>query len=300
VESSEKRCVGFGAVHYDLRRRRWCEWMTDCAPAADTKAEIGVFGGSGFYEFAGGVDHVKVDTPYGPPSDKVALAEVEGRKLAFLARHGADHSIPPHRIPYAANLWAMKHLGVERIISPGASGSLQPQIKRGEFVVCDQFVDRTKGRRDTFYDGPIVTHVSSADAYCPELRRLAAETAKDLGITIHEGGTAVVINGPRFSSRAESEWFTREGWHVVNMTQYPEVVLARELELCYCAISLVTDYDVGLVAQGLVEPVSIEEILLLVKQNNERVYELIKEVVKRTPKERRCPCANSLGSARIG
>jgi 5'-methylthioadenosine phosphorylase len=273
--------------------------MPNDAQRSQRKAEIGVFGGSGFYKLGDRIEEVEVETPYGAPSDKIALIQVAGRKVAFLARHGRRHSIPPHMIPYAANVWAMKHLGVEAIISPGASGSLQPEIKRGDFVVCDQFVDRTKGRRDTFYDGPVVTHISSADAYCPELRRLVAEVAEEQEITVHRSGTAVVINGPRFSSRAESEWFTKMGWHVVNMTQYPEVILARELEMCYCAISLVTDYDVGLVAQGLVEPVSIEEILLLVQQNTDRVRDLIFELVKRIPEERTCCCATALKDARV-
>lgn len=299
MKGAQERCCDVRPLAFGAGCKVEVPAMLSDAQRPEKKAEIGVFGGSGFYKLGDRIDEVEVETPFGPPSDKVALTTVAGRKLAFLARHGRDHSIPPHMISYAANVWAMKNLGVEWIISPGASGSLQPEIKRGEFVICDQFIDRTKGRRDTFYDGPVVTHISSADAYCPELRRLVADVAEERGITVHRAGTAVVINGPRFSSRAESEWFTKMGWHVVNMTQYPEVVLARELELCYCAISLVTDYDVGLVARGLVEPVSIEEILLLVKQNTDRVRQLIFELVKRIPSERDCSCATALKDARV-
>src|SRR5262249_17235039 len=158
-----------------------------------------------------------------------------------------------------ANVWAMKSLGVTRIISPCAAGGLQKHTKPGDFVVCDQFVDRTSGRIDTFYDGPISTHVSSADPYCPELRDLAFKAGQPAGITMHPTGTVVTIQGPRFSSRAESKWFINQGWEVINMTQYPEVHLVKELEMCVVNISLITDYDCGL--QGNVEPVSHSEVV---------------------------------------
>ena len=170
---------------------------------ADT-AEIGVFGGSGFYSLLEDVREVKVDTPYGPPSDAIFLAEVAGRRVAFLPRHGRRHTIPPHKINYRANVWAMKALGVKAAISPCAAGSLSLPVRPGDFVVCDQFVDRTSGRIDTFFDGPIVTHLSSADVYDPVLRELAVATIRDHGIEVHDGGTVVVIQGPRFSSKAES------------------------------------------------------------------------------------------------
>ena len=209
-------------------------------------AEIGIFGGSGFYDFAEGeVEEIKVDTPYGPPSDKIALMTVAGRRVAFLPRHGRTHSLPPHKVPYKANLWAFQSLGVTRVLSPSAVGSLQAHIAPGDFVINDQFVDRTTGRADTFYDGPLVTHISSAEPYCPQLRALAVAAARQNAISVHETGTSVVIQGPRFSSKAESRWFTQMGWDIVTMTQYPEVILARELALCYVTISLVTDYDAG-------------------------------------------------------
>ncbi len=179
-------------------------------------AEIGVFGGSGFY-YLEGAEEIKVDTPYGAPSDNIAITTLGGKRVAFLPRHGKRHQIPPHMINYRANLWAMKELGVTRIISPCAAGSLQAGVKPGDFVICDQFVDRTYGRKDTFYDGPVTTHISTADPYCPEMSRLAVETAKKLGIPVHETGTVVVIQGPRFSTRAESRWFASQGWEVINV-----------------------------------------------------------------------------------
>ena len=188
-----------------------------------------MFGGSGFYSLLDDVREIKVDTPYGPPSDSFFLAAVAGRKVAFLPRHGRRHTIPPHRINYRANVWAMRSLGVKAVISPCAAGSLQLAVEPGDFVVCDQFVDRTRGRIDTFYDGPIVTHLSSAEIYDPVLRRLAIDTIRDHGIEVHEHGTVVVINGPRFSTKAESRWFSDAGWEVINMTQYPEAWLCREL-----------------------------------------------------------------------
>jgi 5'-methylthioadenosine phosphorylase len=268
--------------------------MTQC------EAEIGVFGGSGFYSLMDSFEEIKVETPYGPPSDKIAIGTVAGKKVAFLPRHGKSHQFPPHAIPYRANVYAMKLLGVTRIIGPNAVGSLQAHIKPGDFVVCDQFVDRTSGRKDTFYDGPITTHISTAEPYCPTLRQLAVEIAREQGVTVHDGGTCVVIQGPRFSTRAESLWFTKMGWSVVNMTQYPECVLALEQEICYVNIALVTDYDVGIVAEGGAEPVSAAEIINVLNANNERVKKVIFEMIKRMPDVRDCPCASALKYARLG
>lgn len=218
----------------------------------ERKAEIGVFGGSGLYSMEGAtvLEEIKVETPFGAPSDLITIVEIARKRVAFLPRHGRKHQYPPHKVPYKANIWAMKALGVERVLAPNAVGSLQRHIKPGDFVICDQFVDRTRHRDDTFFNGPITTHVSTADPYCPQLRAIAIEACRDLGIPHHERGTVVVIEGPRFSTKAESRWFTQMGWEVINMTQYPEVVLAREAELCYVNISIVTDYDTGLVAEG--------------------------------------------------
>lgn len=265
----------------------------------ENRAEIGVFGGSGFYSLLDDVQEVKIETPYGAPSDSVAIGAVAGKRVAFLPRHGKHHQYPPHMIPYLANVYAMKKLGVTRIIGPSCVGSLQPNIKPGDFVVCDQFVDRTNGRKDTFYDGPIATHISSAEPYCPTLRKLAVDIGREQGITMHDGGTCVTIQGPRFSSRAESSWFTQMGWAVVNMTQYPECILALEQEICYVNIALITDYDVGVVADGGAEPVSANEVVKVLVANNERVKSLILEMIKRIPDTRDCACAHSLDNARM-
>ncbi|HEY3998252.1 MAG TPA: S-methyl-5'-thioadenosine phosphorylase [Candidatus Xenobia bacterium] len=259
-------------------------------------ADIGVFGGSGFYQFLDHVKEVKVETPYGPPSDRIHLAELGGRKVAFLPRHGREHSLPPHKINYRANLWAMKSLGVQRIVGPCAAGSLQKHVKPGEFVVCDQFVDRTTGRIDTFYDGPVATHIGAADPYCPQMRAQAIKVARSLQIPVHETGTMVVIQGPRFSTRAESKWFGSQGWQVINMTGYPEGILARELEICYCNISLITDYDVGI--EGM-DPVSHDAVIQVFNANNERIRSLITQFITDLPAERTCGCQDSLKTARL-
>ena len=260
-------------------------------------AEIGVFGGSGFYSLIEGCREVKVETPFGAPSDVLAVGEITGRKVAFLPRHGKTHSLPPHMINYRANAWAMKELGVLRIIGPCAAGSLKASVKPGEFVVCDQLVDRTTGRKDTFYDGPVTTHVSFADPYCAQLRPLAVDALRGLGIDTHDRGTIVVIQGPRFSTRAESKWFSSLGWEVINMTNYPESYLARELEMCYVNISLITDYDVGLEDQASLGPVTVHDVERVLADNNARVRELIARLVPRLPTDRTCPCAQALDQA---
>ncbi|HKQ01007.1 MAG TPA: S-methyl-5'-thioadenosine phosphorylase [Actinomycetes bacterium] len=266
---------------------------------ARPQAELGVFGGSGFYAFLDGVEEHTVETPFGAPSDKVAIGEVEGRRVAFLPRHGRRHQYPPHKIPYRANLWAMKELGVRRVIGPCAAGSLQAEAAPGHFVICDQVVDRTWGRDDTYYDGPETTHISFADPYCPELRSLALKEAEAQGITAHDGGTMVVIQGPRFSTRAESRWFQGNGWKVINMTGYPESLLARELELCYVNISLITDYDVGLEGLPGVDPVSHSEVVRVFQENNAKLKDLLFALLPSIPGDRTCPCATALKGARF-
>ena len=260
-------------------------------------AEIGVFGGSGFYSFLDDVEEIAVETPYGCPSDKIAIATIHGKKVAFLPRHGKHHSLPPHKIPYRANLWAMKSLGVKKIIGPCAAGSLQKEVGLGHFVICDQFVDRTKGRLDTFFDGPAAVHVSPADPYCPQLREIAYKAGTENGITVHKSGTMVVIQGPRFSTRAESKWFSKMGWSVINMTGYPEGYLARELEMCYVNISLITDYDVGVL--GEVEAVSHEAVIETFNKNVENVKKMIMTLIKDMPEETTCKCGEALKSAKV-
>lgn len=266
----------------------------------EDRAEVGVFGGSGFYSLLEGpVEQVSVQTPYGAPSDSIVLGRMGEVRVAFLPRHGPHHRLPPHAINYRANLWAMAQLGVTRVIAPTAAGSLQPFVKPGEFVVCDQFVDRTYAREQTFYDGPRVVHISTADPYCPELRDRAIEAGRELGITVHERGTVVVIQGPRFSTRAESRWFSTQGWEVINMTQYPEVVLARELEMCYVNIALITDYDAGLDGESGIEPVSVAEVVQVMNANNERVRRLIDVLIPRLTGPRACGCSRALENAVI-
>jgi 5'-methylthioadenosine phosphorylase len=259
-------------------------------------AEIGVFGGSGFYSFLEDTEQVELDTPYGKPSAPLTIGDVGGKRVAFLPRHGIRHELPPAQINYRANVWAMKELGVRRIIGPNASGALKRELRLGEFVVCDQFVDRTHGRADTFYEGPETTHVSAADPYCADLRRILVETARELDIPVRDGGTVVVIQGPRFSTRAESKWFQDAGWDVINMTAYPEGYLARELELCYANISMITDHDVGV--EGT-PPVSHHDVIRVFNENNEKLRELLFAAIPKIGSQPQDACATALEGARI-
>lgn len=258
-------------------------------------------GGTGFYSLlTGEVREGWVETPYGMPSDKVTVGTVGNRRVAFLPRHGKGHTIPPHKINYRANLWALKSLGVTDVIAPNACGSLQSHVKPGDFVICDQFVDRTSGRLDTFYDGPTVTHVSSADPYCPILREHAIGVCRDLGVSHHERGTVVVIQGPRFSTRSESRWFTAQGWEVINMTQYPECILARELEISYVNLSLITDYDAGLVGDDPdAPPVTNQEVIHMFRANLETLKSVVLRMVETLPDTAESPARNCLASARF-
>ncbi len=261
-------------------------------------AEVGVFGGSGFYELIDDIKEVSVETPYGSPSDKIALGKIGNKKVAFMPRHGKQHTLPPHKINYRANIWAMKSIGVSSLISPCAAGSLQKHIEPGHFVICDQFVNKTYGRPDTFYDGPITTHVSPADPYCPELSHVAIQSAKEISIPVHEKGTIVVIQGPRFSTKAESRFYTQMGWEVINMTQYPEAFLAREMELCVTNISLITDYDAGLI--GDIAPVSHSEVIKVFTQNNQKLKNLLYTMIQKIPAQKTsCKCSTVLEHARL-
>lgn len=213
---------------------------------------LGVVGGSGFYTFFGpDARSVSVDTPYGAPSAPITVGTVGEHEVAFLPRHGVNHEYSPHTVPYRANMWALRALGVRRIFGPCAVGSLTADLGPGSMVVPDQLVDRTSARPDTYFDSGGI-HVSFADPYCPTLRAAAAGL---LGVI--DGGTMVVIQGPRFSTRAESRWFAGQGFRLVNMTGYPEAVLARELEICYAAIALVTDLDAGIEAGAGVRTVDV-------------------------------------------
>ncbi|WP_329203892.1 S-methyl-5'-thioadenosine phosphorylase [Streptomyces sp. NBC_00683] len=254
------------------------------------KADIAVIGGSGFYELLESVRRVEVTTPYGAPSDAVSVGTVGGRDVAFLPRHGGRHELPPHRINYRANMWALRSLGVRQILAPCAVGSLRRSLGPGSVVLPDQLVDRTTGRAQTYYDHG-ATHVSFADPYCAAGRSAVLKAAGEAGADVHDGGVMVVVEGPRFSTRAESQWYASAGWSLINMTGHPEAVLARELALCYTSIALVTDYDAG-VERG--EGVSQDEVFRVFGANVERLKDLVLQTVAVLDRERRCGCAAAL------
>ncbi|MFL6139612.1 MAG: S-methyl-5'-thioadenosine phosphorylase [Frankiaceae bacterium] len=270
--------------------------MTSTHDTPLARAEIGVIGGTGFYAFLDDVVEVPVETPYGPPSDPLVVGVVGGRRVAFLPRHGRDHRYPPHRVPYRANLWALRSLGVRQVLGPCAVGSLRPELAAGTVVVPDQLVDRTTGRAQTYYDAGAV-HVALADPYCPDGRAAVLRAAARGGAAVTDGGTMVVVEGPRFSTRAESRWFASAGWSLVNMTGHPEAVLARELAMCYTSIALVTDIDAGLV-EG--EGVTHAEVLRVFADNLARLRELLLAVVPLLPTERRCACCRALDGLETG
>jgi 5'-methylthioadenosine phosphorylase len=263
------------------------------------QAEIGVIGGSGFYEFLTDAERVEVATPYGEPSDPLVVGEVAGRRVAFVPRHGADHRWAPHRIPYRANLWALRSLGVGQVLAPCAVGSLRHDHPVGTLVVPDQVVDRTSGRPQTFYDEPPanVVHVSFADPYCPAGRAVAVERSRAAGWGAVDGGTLVIIEGPRFSSRAESQWYAAQGWSIVGMTGQPEATLARELALCYTPIALVTDLDAGIESGAGVTQV---DVFAVFKENVGRLRDVLVEVIGTLPEERTCPCPGTLDGIPTG
>ena len=259
-----------------------------------SQAEIGVIGGSGFYHLFGeeATEGMHISTPYGEPSDALTVGSVSGRTVAFLPRHASGHTIPPHRINYRANLWALDSIGVTRVIAPCAVGSLRPELAPGDVVICDQFIDATKGKRDdTFFDGPEVAHLSAPRPYCPVLGSAAAAASREAGLTAHDDGTVVVIEGPRFSTEAESRRYRQMGGDLLNMTQYPEVVLARELGICYTALALVTDYDAG-IHDGEVTAVTQEEVFRVFAAKVSLLRSAVLHLVAALPSERACDCAS--------
>ncbi|WP_406132807.1 S-methyl-5'-thioadenosine phosphorylase [Streptomyces zaomyceticus] len=259
-------------------------------PDGDPTADIAIIGGSGFYELLDPTHSVEVTTPYGPPSDAVAIGTVDDRRVAFLPRHGATHALPAHRINHRANLWALRSLGVRQILAPCAVGSLRDDLGPGRVVVPDQLVDRTAGRVQTYYDHGAV-HVSFADPYCERGRTAVLKAGSESGEEVHDGGTIVVVEGPRFSTRAESRWFASAGWSLVNMTGHPEAVLARELALCYTSVALVTDYDAG-VEHG--EGVAQHEVFEVFSANVRRLKDLVLRTVRGMGSERECACSAAL------
>ncbi|MFD9287110.1 S-methyl-5'-thioadenosine phosphorylase [Streptomyces sp. NPDC060030] len=277
------------------------------ANAESGTAEIGVIGGSGFYSFLDDVTEVEVDTPYGAPSDSLFLGELGGRRVAFLPRHGRGHHLPPHRINYRANLWALRSVGVRQVLGPCAVGGLRPEYGPGTLLVPDQMVDRTKARTQTFYDGeprsdgarPNVVHLGFADPYCHEGRKAALQAARGRDWEPVDGGTLVVVEGPRFSTRAESRWHAAMGWSVVGMTGHPEAVLARELNLCYTTLTLVTDLDAGAEAG---EGVNHAEVLEVFAANVDRLRSVLFDTVAALPadEDRDCVCAHALDGIDTG
>ncbi|MFC4055434.1 S-methyl-5'-thioadenosine phosphorylase [Actinomadura syzygii] len=270
--------------------------MSTQPSGSEPAAEIGVIGGSGFYSFLDDIEEVRVETPYGPPSDPVAIGELAGRRVAFVPRHGRDHRFPPHKIPYRANLWALRSLGVRQVLAPSAVGSLTTDLGPGTLAVPDQLTDRTSGREQTYYEAGGAVHVSFSDPYCPVGRRTAVSAARASGWDAVDGGTLVVIEGPRFSTRAESQWFASQGWTLIGMTGHPEAVLARELALCYTPLCLVTDLDAG-IEEG--EGVTMDEVLRVFGENVGRLRAVVADIVEALPAERDCPCPNVLDGIKL-
>ncbi len=266
----------------------------------NVRAHVGIIGGSGLYD-PGIVEdpvEVRVYTPYGEPSDFIVVGKVEGVPVAFLPRHGRGHRIPPHKINYRANIWALKSLGVRWIISVSAVGSLREDYRPGDFVVPDQFIDMTKKREYTFFDGPVVAHVSMADPFCEDLRQRLVEATRSLGYPVHDKGTYVCIEGPRFSTRAESRvWKEVFKADIIGMTLVPEVNLACEAQICYATLAMVTDYDVW-----AEHPVTAEEVERIMKQNVERARSILYKVIPTLagdPDESKCSCCRSLDYALV-
>ncbi|MFN8023520.1 MAG: S-methyl-5'-thioadenosine phosphorylase [Acidimicrobiales bacterium] len=257
---------------------------------AEPLADYAVIGGSGFYELLADADELAIDTPFGAPAGPVTIGTLAGRRVAFLPRHGREHQFAAHRVPFRANVWALASLGVRGILAPCSTGSLQPDLHPGDFVVVDQLVDRTWGRPDTFFDvgGPEgepgrthpVHHQSFAEPYDASLRAALVAAARDRGVTVHDGGTMVVINGPRFSTRAESVWFRSMGWHVVNMTGYPEAVLAAEAGVPYATVALVTDDDAGVDGHA---PVTLDEVFAVMRRNVATVRDVLAGAIAALP-----------------
>ncbi|NYE74545.1 S-methyl-5'-thioadenosine phosphorylase [Microlunatus parietis] len=268
-----------------------------------TRAEIGIIGGSGFYTFLEAPERVAVETPFGPPSAELAIGEVAGRRVAFLPRHGEQHQFPPHRVNYRANLWALRSVGVRQVLGPCAVGSLREEYGPGTLVLPDQLIDRTWGRAHTLFDldgthdseGPVV-HVGFADPYCPRGRQVVLDSAgADTGVPV-DGGTLIVVNGPRFSTRAESRWHAAAGGTVIGMTGMPEASIARELALCYTTVAVITDHDAGV---DQTTAVSHAEVLKIFGENIDRLKALLRRVIERLPAaesdaDATCPCRRAL------
>ncbi len=270
--------------------------MSGAGGGGEPAAEIGIFGGTGMYDPGALEDarEVAVETPYGSPSDSVTVGVMSGRRVAFMPRHGRGHSIPPHMINFRANVWALKKLGVSRIIAPSAVGSLREEAAPGHFAVPSQFLDFTRSRKGSFSEEGSVVHISVADPFCPQLRAAVAEEAGRMGLDVHPDCTYVCIEGPRFSTKAESRFFRSTGADVIGMTLVPECQLAREAQICYASVATVTDYDVW-----AERPVTAKDVVQTLSRNAERTRGLLASLVGRIPAERGCACEAALSEAKL-
>ena len=260
----------------------------------EEKAEIGIFGGTGIYD-SGVLQNSKeitIDTPYGKTSDSITIGEFNGKKIAFMPRHGKKHTIPPHMINYRANIWAFKELGVKRIIAPSAVGSLKENFRPGNFALPTQFLDFTKSRETSFSENGRVIHISVAEPFCPELQKAIIDSAENQDVILHENCTYVCIEGPRFSTKAESKFFKSTGADIIGMTLVPECQLAREAQICYVSVSTVTDYDVW-----AEKPVTAKEVLETLSKNVEKTKELLKVLIDNIPETKSCNCEKALSEA---
>ncbi len=256
--------------------------------------EIGIFGGTGIYDsgLLENPQEIDINTPYGKPSDVVTVGVFNGRKIAFLPRHGKKHDIPPHRINFKANIWAFKELGITRIIAPSAVGSLREELEPGHFVLPTQFLDFTKSRDGSFSENGRVIHISVADPFCPELQSSILKVTDSQNIRIHENCTYVCIEGPRFSTKAESKFYKSTGADIIGMTLVPECQLAREAQMCYASISTVTDYDVW-----AEKPVTAKEVIETLSKNVKTTKKILTELVDKIPRTRSCSCSKALEEA---
>lgn len=264
----------------------------------EQRASIAIIGGSGLYEMEGltDIEEVRLSTPFGEPSDAIVIGTFAGTRVAFLPRHGRGHRFSPSELPVQANIFALKLLGVERIISVSAVGSLREEIRPLDLVVPDQLIDRTKGRPNSFFGRGLVAHVGFADPFCPDLSAWLYQAATETGRTVHRGGTYVVIEGPLFSTRAESHLYRSWGASIIGMTALPEAKLAREAEMCYATLACATDYDVWHESE---EPVTVEMVVANLLKNVETSKEVLRRLIPRIPPQRTCPCANALANAII-
>ena len=260
----------------------------------EEKAEIGIFGGTGIYD-SGVLQNSKeitIDTPYGKTSDSITIGEFNGKKIAFMPRHGKKHTIPPHMINYRANIWAFKELGVKRIVAPSAVGSLKENFQPGNFALPTQFLDFTKSRETSFSENGRVIHISVAEPFCPELQKAIINSAENQDVILHENCTYVCIEGPRFSTKAESKFFKSTGDDIIGMTLVPECQLAREAQICYVSVSTITDYDVW-----AEKPVTAKEVLETLSKNVEKTKELLRVLIDKIPETKSCNCEKALSEA---